>query len=132
MIGQNGPGISNCVTAIAAAFWAHSPVVMITPETGTKGIGLGGFQEANQLPTFQEFVKYQGHVTNERRMAEITARCFDRAMSEIGPTQLNIPRDRFYGEIDVEIPEPRSSIGARAANARSTRRPSCSPRPNSR
>ena len=106
VIGQNGPGISNCVTAIAAAFWAHSPVVMITPETGTMGQGLGGFQEANQLPMFQEFVKYQGHVANEHRMAEITARCFDRAMSEIGPTQLNIPRDRFYGDIDVEIAEP--------------------------
>ncbi|MCH2422736.1 MAG: sulfoacetaldehyde acetyltransferase [Acidimicrobiales bacterium] len=106
VIGQNGPGISNCVTAIAAAFWAHSPVVMITPETGTMGQGLGGFQEANQLPMFQEFVKYQGHIANEHRMAEITARCFDRAMSEIGPTQLNIPRDRFYGDIDVEIAKP--------------------------
>ncbi len=106
VIGQNGPGISNCVTAIAAAFWAHSPVVIVTPETGTMGIGLGGFQEANQLPMFQEFVKYQGHINNENRMAEITARCFDRAHSELGPTQLNIPRDRFYGEIDVEIPEP--------------------------
>ncbi len=106
VIGQNGPGISNCVTAIAAAFWAHSPVVMITPETGTMGLGLGGFQEANQLPMFEEFVKYQGHINNERRMAEITARCFDRALSEIGPTQLNIPRDRFYGDIDVEIPQP--------------------------
>lgn len=106
VIGQNGPGISNCVTAVAAAFWAHSPVVVITPEAGTMGIGLGGFQEANQLPMFQEFTKYQGHVNNEKRMAEITARCFDRAMSEIGPTQLNIPRDRFYGDIDVEIPTP--------------------------
>ncbi len=108
VIGQNGPGISNCVTAIAAAFWAHSPVVMITPETGTMGIGLGGFQEANQLPMFQEFVKYQGHINNENRMAEITARCFDRALSEIGPTQLNIPRDHFYGDIDVEIPQPQT------------------------
>jgi len=106
VIGQNGPGISNCVTAIAAAFWAHSPVVIVTPQTGTMGIGLGGFQEANQLPMFEEFVKYQGHVNNERRMAELTARCFDRALSEIGPTQLNIPRDRFYGDIDVEIPQP--------------------------
>ena len=70
------------------------------------GQGLGGFQEANQLPMFQEFVKYQGHIANEHRMAEITARCFDRAMSEIGPTQLNIPRDRFYGDIDVEIAKP--------------------------
>lgn len=106
VIGQNGPGISNCVTAIAAAFWAHTPVVIITPESGTMGTGLGGFQEAHQLPMFQEFVKYQGHVNNNKRMAEITARCFDRAMRDIGPTQLNIPRDFFYGEIEVEIAQP--------------------------
>ncbi len=106
VIGQNGPGISNCVTAIAAAYWAHSPVVMITPETGTTGIGLGGFQEASQLPMFQEFTKYQGHVTHPKRMAEYTGRCFDRAMSDNGPTQLNIPRDYFYGEIECEIPQP--------------------------
>ncbi|MBB4684066.1 sulfoacetaldehyde acetyltransferase [Amycolatopsis jiangsuensis] len=106
VIGQNGPGISNCVTAIAAAFWAHSPVVMVTPETGTMGIGLGGFQEANQLPMFQEFTKYQAHVNNPARMAELTGRAFDRAMSEMGPTQLNIPRDHFYGEIETEIPVP--------------------------
>ncbi len=106
VIGQNGPGISNCVTAIAAAYWAHSPVVVITPETGTMGMGLGGFQEAQQLPMFQEFTKYQGHVNNPKRMAEFTARCFDRAISEMGPTQLNIPRDYFYGEISCEIPKP--------------------------
>ncbi len=106
VIGQNGPGISNCVTAIAAAYWAHSPVVVITPETGTMGMGLGGFQEANQLPMFQEFTRYQGHVVNPKRMAEFTARCFDRAISEMGPTQLNIPRDYFYGEITTEIPKP--------------------------
>ncbi|NYT38412.1 sulfoacetaldehyde acetyltransferase [Allopusillimonas soli] len=107
VIGQNGPGISNCVTAIAAAYWAHTPVVIVTPEAGTMGIGLGGFQEANQLPMFQEFTKYQGHVTHPARMAEYTARCFDRALSEMGPTQLNIPRDYFYGEIKAEIPQPR-------------------------
>ncbi len=106
VIGQNGPGISNCVTAVAAAYWAHSPVVMITPESGTLGMGLGGFQEANQLPMFQEFTKYQGHVNHPQRMAEFTGRCFDRAKSEMGPTQLNIPRDYFYGEINVEIPKP--------------------------
>ncbi|MDP6103831.1 MAG: sulfoacetaldehyde acetyltransferase [Gammaproteobacteria bacterium] len=106
-IGQNGPGISNCVTAIAAAYWAHSPVVIVTPEAGTMGIGLGGFQEANQLPMFQEFTKYQGHVVNPMRMAEFTARCFDRAMSEMAPTQLNIPRDYFYAEGQFNIPKPR-------------------------
>ena len=95
IIGQNGPGISNAVTAIAAAYWAHSPVVVITPETGTLTQGLGGFQEAAQLPMFAEFTKYQAHVSNNKRMAELTARAFDRALLEMGPTQLNIPRDLF-------------------------------------
>merc|ERR1719402_187269 len=51
-IAQNGPGITNFVTPIAAAYWAHSPVVCITPEAGTATKGLGGFQEADQLPIF--------------------------------------------------------------------------------
>ena len=106
IIGQNGPGISNAVTAIAAAYWAHSPVVVITPETGTLTQGLGGFQEAHQLPMFAEFTKYQAHVSNNKRMAELTARAFDRALLEMGPTQLNIPRDLFYGDITCEIPKP--------------------------
>ena len=118
VIGQNGPGISNCVTAIAAAYWSHSPVVMITPETGSMGMGLGGFQEAQQLPMFKEFTRYQGHVNNPKRMAEYTARCFDRAISEMGPTQLNIPRDFFYGEIQCEIPKPmRVERGAGGENS---------------
>jgi sulfoacetaldehyde acetyltransferase len=103
---QNGPGITNFVTAMAAAYWAHSPVVMVTPETGSMTIGLGGFQETEQLPIFSKITKFQGHVNNSQRMAEITARCFDRAMFEMGPTQLNIPRDFFYGEAEYEIPRP--------------------------
>jgi sulfoacetaldehyde acetyltransferase len=106
-IAQNGPGVTNFVTAIAAAYWAHSPVVAITPETGSNSIGLGGFQETEQLPIFSKITKYQGHVTSPARLAELTGRCFDMAMSERGPTQLNVPRDFFYGEVDVDIPAPK-------------------------
>ncbi len=105
-IAQNGPGVTNFVTGVAAAYWAHSPVVFITPETGSMSLGLGGFQETEQLPIFSKITKYQGHVNNPKRMAEIAGRCFDRAMLEMGPTQLNIPRDFFYGEIDVTIGAP--------------------------
>ncbi|HML30305.1 MAG TPA: thiamine pyrophosphate-binding protein, partial [Hyphomicrobium sp.] len=51
-IAQNGPGITNFVTAVAAAYWAHSPVVVITPETGTNTQGLGGFQETGNRRCF--------------------------------------------------------------------------------
>jgi sulfoacetaldehyde acetyltransferase len=117
-IAQNGPGITNFVTAVAAAYWAHSPVVVITPETGSNTMGLGGFQETEQLPIFSKITKYQGHVSRADRIAEITGRCFDLALAERGPTQLNIPRDLFYGDIDVNIPAPlrleRAAGGARS------------------
>ncbi|HEX7374409.1 MAG TPA: sulfoacetaldehyde acetyltransferase [Steroidobacteraceae bacterium] len=115
-IAQNGPGITNFVTAIAAAYWAHSPVVFITPETGSATMGLGGFQETEQLPIFSKITKYQGHVNNPKRMAEIAGRCFDRAMLEMGPCQLNIPRDYFYGDIQAVISPP-LRIGRGAGDA---------------
>ena len=105
-IAQNGPGVTNFVTATAAAYWAHSPVVVVTPETGSMTLGLGGFQETEQLPIFSRITRYQAHVNNPARMAEMTARAFDRARLEMGPTQLNIPRDFFYGDIECEIPRP--------------------------
>src|ERR1044072_5883 len=117
-IAQNGPGITNFVTSTAAAYWAHSPVVVITPENGSATLGVGGFQETEQLPIFSKITKYQAHVNNRTRMAELTSRAFDRAHLELGPTQLNIPRDFFYGDIECEIPRPiaieRGSGGARS------------------
>jgi sulfoacetaldehyde acetyltransferase len=119
-IAQNGPGITNFVTAVAAAYWAHSPVVVITPETGSMTLGLGGFQETEQLPIFSKITRYQAHVNNRARMAELSSRAFDRALLEMGPAQLNIPRDFFYGDIECEIPRPihieRGAGGERAGS----------------
>jgi sulfoacetaldehyde acetyltransferase len=54
-------------------------------------------------------------------MAELTGRAFDRAMLELGPTQLNIPRDFFYGDIECEIARPivieRGAGGERSLDA---------------
>jgi sulfoacetaldehyde acetyltransferase len=102
-IAQNGPGAANFVSAITAAYWAHSPVVAITPETGTMGIGTGGFQELDQMPWFAACTRFQVRVNRPERMAELARRCFYIAKAESGPTQLNIPRDYFYGDIDCEI-----------------------------
>lgn len=111
-IGQNGPGITNFVTAIAAAYWAHSPVVAITPESGSAGTGLGGFQETEQLPIFSKITKFQVHVNRPDRIAELTSHAFDIALGERGPVQVNIPRDYFYAEFDAELPAPRRLEGS--------------------
>lgn len=104
-IAQNGPGIANFVSAITAAYWAHSPVVAITPETGSMGIGTGGFQELDQMPMFEKSTVYQVRVSRGERMAELSRRAFYMAKNFNGPTQLNIPRDQFYGVCEDEIYE---------------------------
>jgi len=105
-IGQNGPGITNFLTGLGAAFWAHSPVVAITPEAGTMTKGLGGFQEVDQRTIFQDVVKYIGDVPNPARIAEIMGRAFDYAIFERGPTQVNFYRDHLYTTNDYVIPGP--------------------------
>jgi sulfoacetaldehyde acetyltransferase len=105
-IAQNGPGITNFVTAVAAAYWNHTPMVVITPETATKTQGLGGFQETRQLPYFEEITCHQETLAHPSRMVESLSRCFQRARQHSAPVQFNIPRDMFTQVIDVEIPEP--------------------------
>ncbi len=102
-IAQNGPGAANFVSALTAAYWAHSPVVAITPETGSLGIGNGGFQELDQMPMFEKSSVYQVRVPNGSRMAELSRRCFYMAKNLNGPAQLNIPREYFYGVWEADI-----------------------------
>ncbi|MDY6790691.1 MAG: sulfoacetaldehyde acetyltransferase [Thermodesulfobacteriota bacterium] len=102
-IGQNGPGVANFVSALVAAYWAHSPVVALSPETGSMGIGTGGFQELDQMAMFEKQTVYQVRVNRPERMAELARRCFYMAKNFNGPTHLNIPRDFFYGECNDEI-----------------------------
>jgi len=109
-IAQNGPGAANFVSALTAAYWAHSPVIAITPETGSMGIGTGGFQEIDQMPMFDRQTVYQVRVNRPERMAELTRRCFYMAKVENGPTQLNIPRDYFYGAHEYDV-YPSLTIG---------------------
>lgn len=115
-IAQNGPGITNFYTGIAAAYWAHSPVVAITPEAGTMQKGLGGFQEIDQYTLFKECTKWIGHVPNPARMAEITSRCFDYSINERGPVQLNFFRDHLYTQNTYTIPKPKAPVRAEGAS----------------
>jgi len=105
-IGQNGPGVTNMVTSIAAANQAHSPVLIVTPSAGTSAVGLDGFQEVDQMAIFAPITKGQIQVARPDRIAEAFRTAFRIALAERGPVQVDIPRDFFYGEGDFEILEP--------------------------
>ncbi len=104
--GQNGPGITNMVTGIAAAYHAHSPVILLTPSSMSAFRGLDGFQEVDQLPIFSTVTKFQIQVNRPDRIAEALRTAIRAAYAERGPVQIDVPRDYFYGEADYAILEP--------------------------
>ncbi|MCG1027212.1 sulfoacetaldehyde acetyltransferase [Virgibacillus halodenitrificans] len=106
VIGQNGPGITNMVTSVAAANQAHTPMVVISPSAGTPTIGWDGFQEANQVSIFEDITKETVRVTHKSRVADCLRTAFRIAYAERGPVLYDIPRDLFYGELEDYILEP--------------------------
>ena len=106
MIAQNGPGITNFVTAVKTAYWNHSPLLLVTPQAANKTIGQGGFQEVEQMKLFEDMVCYQEEVRDPSRVAEVLTRVIAQAKRQSAPAQLNIPRDMWTTVVDIEIPEP--------------------------
>lgn len=106
MIAQNGPGITNFVTAVKTAYWNHTPLLLVTPQAANKTIGQGGFQEVEQMKLFEDMVCYQEEVRDPTRVCEVLTRVIAQAKRLSGPAQLNIPRDFWTQVVDIEIPEP--------------------------
>ena len=106
MIAQNGPGITNFVTAVKTAYWNHSPLLLVTPQAANKTIGQGGFQEVEQMKLFEDMVAYQEEVRDPSRVAEVLTRVIAQAKRASAPAQVNIPRDMWTQVVDVDLPEP--------------------------
>lgn len=104
VIAQNGPGVTNLVTAVKTAYWNHTPLLVITPQSANKTLGQGGFQEVPQMALFQDIVAYQEEVRDPSRVAEVLNRVILQAKRASAPAQINIPRDIFTQVIDIELP----------------------------
>ncbi|WP_282183021.1 sulfoacetaldehyde acetyltransferase, partial [Aliiroseovarius marinus] len=104
MIAQNGPGITNFVTAVKTAYWNHTPLLLVTPQAANKTIGQGGFQEMEQMRMFADCVAYQEEVRDPARVAEVLNRVIMNAKRASAPAQLNIPRDMFTQIVDIDLP----------------------------
>ena len=106
MIAQNGPGITNFVTAVKTAYWNHTPLLLVTPQAANKTIGQGGFQEVEQMKLFEDMVAYQEEVRDPTRVCEVLARVIAQAKRASAPAQLNIPRDMWTQVVDIDLPDP--------------------------
>ncbi len=104
MIAQNGPGITNFVTAVKTAYWNHTPLLLVTPQAANKTIGMGGFQEVEQMALFKDMVAYQEEVRDPSRVAEVLNRVILNARRMSAPAQINMPRDYWTQVIDIDLP----------------------------
>jgi sulfoacetaldehyde acetyltransferase len=103
-IAQNGPGITNFVTAVKTAYWNHTPMLLVTPQAANRTMGQGGFQEVEQMALFQDIVCYQEEVRDPSRIAEVLNRVILKAKRLSAPAQINVPRDFWTQVIDIALP----------------------------
>jgi sulfoacetaldehyde acetyltransferase len=103
-IAQNGPGITNFVTAVKTAYWNHTPMLLVTPQAANKTIGMGGFQEVEQMALFRDMVCYQEEVRDPSRIAEVLNRVILKSKRLSAPAQINVPRDYWTQVIDIALP----------------------------
>jgi sulfoacetaldehyde acetyltransferase len=105
IIAQNGPGVTNFVTAVKTAYWNHTPMLVVTPQAANRTMGQGGFQEVEQMALFKDMVCYQEELRDPSRIAEVLDRVISQARRRSAPAQINIPRDMFTKVIDIDLPQ---------------------------
>ncbi len=106
LVAQNGPGITNFVTAVKTAYWNHTPLLLVTPQAANRTIGQGGFQEVEQMAAFRDMAARQEELRDPVRIAEVLNRVIQKARRASAPAQINVPRDLWTRQIDIELPEP--------------------------
>lgn len=99
----SGPGATNLLTGIGAAYVAHSPVIAITGGPMSGHYARDAFQEFDLVNMFKPVTKLSVLVNKPERIAEILRHAFRTAMSgRKGPVFVEIPRDVLNNQVVQE------------------------------
>jgi acetolactate synthase I/II/III large subunit len=126
--GTVGPGATNLVSGVAAAYMGSLPMLVLTAQVGTSSIGKGALQEAagegrtlSQTQLFSSITKYSAMVTHASRLPESLRRALRIALSDRpGPVHLDLPADVQRGKTEDGIVSPdqyRPTLRTRPADA---------------
>ncbi|MGH3371807.1 MAG: thiamine pyrophosphate-binding protein, partial [Nocardioidaceae bacterium] len=106
----SGPGATNLLTGIAAAYVAHSPVVAIAGGPSLGHYHRDAFQDFDLVSMFKPVTKLSIQVNKPERIPEILHHALRSAMTgRKGPVFVDIPRDVLNGQVlRAEIAPPAS------------------------
>lgn len=97
----SGPGAINLSTGLANALVDCAPVVAIGGSAPTRQLGLGTFQEIDQIEAMKGCVKWAERVYDPKRIPEHVNRAFQNAMAgKPGPVYLDLPHEVLYGTVE--------------------------------
>lgn len=106
----SGPGSTNLVTGIATAYMDSVPVVAITCNYATSGLGRDSFQEVDICGITMPITKHNFQVKSIEELAPTIRRAFLIAQSgRKGPVLVDIPKDITSAECEY-TPEPKVVI----------------------
>jgi acetolactate synthase-1/2/3 large subunit/sulfoacetaldehyde acetyltransferase len=90
----SGPGATNLLTGVAAAYVAHSPVVVLVGGVSLEHLQKDAFQEYDLVSMFKPVTKLAVQITQPARIPELLRDAMRVAMSgRRGPVFVEIPRD---------------------------------------
>ena len=105
----SGPGTTNLITGVGNAFLDAVPVVALGGASALSQVGMGAFQEMDQVAMFKPITKWAERVIDARRIPEIINKAFRVATSgQPGPVYVDLPGDVLYRRVDdSEVMYPR-------------------------
>lgn len=105
----SGPGSTNLVTGIATAYMDSVPVVAITCNYATSGLGRDSFQEVDICGVTMPITKHNFQVKSVEDLAPTLRRAFKIAQSgRKGPVLVDIPKDFTAAECEY-VPEEKQT-----------------------
>ena len=110
-IAQNGPGMTNLITGVAAAYRVHAPMVVLAPAPMLQDYYRDSLQELDHVSIFRPVTKLAVQVNLAKRIPELLRDAFRVATAgKMGPVLVDLPRDLLNEkEIEVELLPPQRS-----------------------
>lgn len=104
-----GPGVTDAVTAVANAYYANSPLLLIGGAAPLEQQGRGALQEMEQVALMRPITKYSIAIHQTERIPELLTQAIRIALTgRPGPVFVEIPFDiviQFVDEDEIKFPQ---------------------------
>ena len=104
-----GPGVTDCVTAVANAWRGGAPMVVVGGQGPNFFRDMGSLQEMDHVQLMRSITKWSATIPETRRIPDYIAMAFRKATTGVpGPVFLEAPLDvlmNMIDEGDASIPE---------------------------